>query len=201
MADLADIIGALLAYYPNSRASEETARLYVRTLADLEPGEVEAAVLAHVSTSPHFPTVAELRSRVFDRRLALPHPDEAWIMASRWAFAPEKWEPCSCDGGYADIDAETVCERCGGTERFPVKTPLDGFVREVLDAMGGKFSLREASNPETFRASNPETFRAQFLRLYEARRKRLIEQTNVDALSGALHELEPSRRRELPERA
>jgi hypothetical protein len=77
-----ELIGLLCASYPSASIPAETVKTYARLLADLDPDELEPVVVGHVATSRFFPSVAELRQAVVERRLALPSREEAWERAS-----------------------------------------------------------------------------------------------------------------------
>jgi hypothetical protein len=74
-------IASLRAAFPNANLPAETVAIYEAALADLDPADVERAVVARIKTSRFFPTVAEIREQVAETNLALPGPIEAWNQA------------------------------------------------------------------------------------------------------------------------
>jgi hypothetical protein len=82
VATTGELIGLLCASYPSASIPAETVKAYARLLSDLDPAELEPVVLHQVATSRFFPTVAELRQAVSERRLALPTREDAWARVS-----------------------------------------------------------------------------------------------------------------------
>lgn len=69
--------------YPRADFPERTAVLYGSMLADMDDGQVVAAVHRLVRRSTFLPTIAEIRREVVESMLCLPSPQEAWEMVNR----------------------------------------------------------------------------------------------------------------------
>lgn len=78
----ANLMAGLLLAYPRHAVQQGQTAFYGRMLSDLGYGEVQAAVQAHIAESPYFPSVADIRGLVIERRLSLPSPAEAWEAAN-----------------------------------------------------------------------------------------------------------------------
>jgi hypothetical protein len=61
---LRNVMLLLSAAYPGVDVADQTPKLYHRMLADIPDKLLEAAVLDHISRSPYYPKVSELRSAV-----------------------------------------------------------------------------------------------------------------------------------------
>lgn len=61
MNDIAQIINFLIDAYPRQEIQPGTVKVYQETLKDIDPALLKAAVLKHISKSPWFPSVSELR--------------------------------------------------------------------------------------------------------------------------------------------
>lgn len=80
-ADVCALLGVAKAAYPRMEVSVPTEALWCELLADLDGDAAAAALKRHIATSPHPPTVADLR------RLAAPQLPSA---AAAWAEVLEK---------------------------------------------------------------------------------------------------------------
>ncbi len=58
------LVMSLAAAFPNSRFSPENATVYERAIIDLDARQVQSAVEELISTSPHLPPIAAIRSEV-----------------------------------------------------------------------------------------------------------------------------------------
>jgi hypothetical protein len=93
MPSIGDALNDLRAAFPRDQIREETVRVYARELADLDPGDVEAAVRALIRTSQFFPRVSEIREAAAALRLALPSEADALRQVearTEWARLPEQ---------------------------------------------------------------------------------------------------------------
>jgi len=77
-SELSKIMTLLKCSYPRQEIGEGTLTVYTDMLADLDPGHVAEAVKRHISTSPYFPTIAEIRSSVAEKTCAAPTAAAAW---------------------------------------------------------------------------------------------------------------------------
>jgi hypothetical protein len=73
-------VAALRAAYPRQDFPDESVRMYVRMLADLDPTLVSAAVHRLVNRSAWLPAVSEIRLEVAEETCPLPTAAEAWTM-------------------------------------------------------------------------------------------------------------------------
>ncbi len=64
--EITNILKVLASAYPTFALKEPTTRLYLTLLEDLPGKLLHAAALEHISRSPFFPTIAELRQAAFD---------------------------------------------------------------------------------------------------------------------------------------
>ncbi len=93
--EVAGLVAALTAAFPRAEIGENTVRVYIDMLADLDFDEAQAAVKKLMATSTFFPSIAEIRQAVADLRTRhLPEPEEAW---------EEVMRELRRVGGYLDI--------------------------------------------------------------------------------------------------
>lgn len=57
--------------------------MWARMLADLDAADAQLALDEHVASSPHPPTIADIRSRAIARRIGLPDVAAAWEEVTR----------------------------------------------------------------------------------------------------------------------
>lgn len=76
--EVAELLGILVAAYPNQQINPQTVSVYTMALADLDAGEALQAVRRILAESRFFPTIAEIRQDVTRARVALPSAEEAW---------------------------------------------------------------------------------------------------------------------------
>jgi hypothetical protein len=72
------ILTLLRCAYPRQEVNEGTATVYADMLADLDPDQVAEAVKKHIATSQYFPTIAEIRASVAEKKCAAPSAAGAW---------------------------------------------------------------------------------------------------------------------------
>lgn len=120
------LVGRLKAMYPRQTVDESTIVGYAHYLADLDPDEASAAVDELVATSTWFPTVAEIRGVVAERKLGLPGPMEAFALAMEIATEVDKHYDLPEDVRWA------VCR--------------------AMSTVGGSWSMRASQSPDTLRA-------------------------------------------------
>lgn len=187
------IVAALAASYPHATIGVETVRVYVHALSDLSPAELAAAAGAWVRTEPQwFPTIGQLRRIVFEARLGLPSPEDAWAHAEALTFSPAEYAPCDmCAGtGYPPGDEFTApCGRCNGSgERETRRRGLYGALtapeRAAYEHVGGRAAIAQTDRLEVVRA--------QFLKAYRAARDGAVREANLT--SAGLPELAPALR-------
>lgn len=94
---VAEIMAELADTYPKAEIRPGTLKAYCKMLADIPPGELEAAVAKVVQSSRFFPTIAEIR--------------EAWALAKT---GPKR----SGLDAWADVIAEVRRVGYQGTPRF-----------------------------------------------------------------------------------
>lgn len=131
-------VASLRAAYPNAQIPRETVAIYAAALEDLDAADVQDATAALIKRSKWFPTVAEIRETVAERRLKLPGPVEAWTEATGRA-----------DGTFQGERTPLVTESLnaiGGvwavkTTENPVATRAQflKFFNELRDAQIGAF--------------------------------------------------------------
>lgn len=131
-------VASLRAAFPNANLPAETVAIYAAALKDLDPADVQEAVVGLIKSSRFFPTVAEIREKVAERRLSLPGPVAAWEEAV--ARSEGRWE---ADKTPLVTDALNAI---GGiwavkTSENPVATRAQflKFFNELRDAQVGAF--------------------------------------------------------------
>jgi hypothetical protein len=77
------LIAELRAAYPRSQFPAESIHVYVAYLLDLNYEVTHRAIKEIISSSDFMPSIAQIRTLVFDRELGLPSPDAAWELVSR----------------------------------------------------------------------------------------------------------------------
>ncbi len=87
--DTRRLLAFLAGAYPASKIRAETVDAYAVCLADLATQEVQQATIGLIQTSRFLPTIAEIRARITQTKLAAPLPDEAYANAQHAAEHPE----------------------------------------------------------------------------------------------------------------
>ena len=82
----ADALAALAAAYPDRQIGPDTIAVYLAALDDLPDAEVEQAVAALIRTAHWPPSIAQIRERVAEERLALPTPAAALAQVELHVF-------------------------------------------------------------------------------------------------------------------
>lgn len=77
-SEVTKLIGMLSAAYPKHNISPATLSVYQSMLIDLPAKQTIEEVRDLVTLSRFFPTIAEIRTAVFERELALPPAADAW---------------------------------------------------------------------------------------------------------------------------
>jgi Loader and inhibitor of phage G40P len=72
------LVAVLKAAYPRQETPPETVALYAEMLADLDAGDVTAAVKQHVRSSRYFPTIAEIRDAVREANEHAAYSSSVW---------------------------------------------------------------------------------------------------------------------------
>jgi hypothetical protein len=125
-SDVTAVLAILAAAYPSVEVSESTLVVYETMLADVSPEELQAVVLEHIARSRWFPTVAELRGAIAERRMSLPSAAEALASVSK---ALAKNTAAEMHG----LVFEAV-ERCGGLWEAKRSTTPQRWRQQFLDA-------------------------------------------------------------------
>jgi hypothetical protein len=73
-----EIMATLRDAYPQRQLELGTLNVYAEHLIDLDFAAARAAVSEILTESRFFPTIAEIRQKVFERRCGLPSAEEAW---------------------------------------------------------------------------------------------------------------------------
>lgn len=92
MSTTAMAVAALRVAYPRQEFPDESVRLYVRMLDDLDPTMVGRATERLIRRSTFLPSVAEIRLEVAEESYALPTATEAWSMVSDRGLYPLEGE-------------------------------------------------------------------------------------------------------------
>lgn len=120
-----EVVAELIAAYPSARIPAETARLYMRKLADVPPGVLDEVAHEVICTSERFPSIAALRRAAAERLLALPSEAEALAL----------------------IEARAARR----TQDAPNAPALHPDLAATLRLVGGLSALRTADNPAVWR--------------------------------------------------
>jgi hypothetical protein len=103
-------IAVLRAAYPRQEFPDDTVRVYVRQLSDLDEDAVARAVDRLTKKSVFLPSIAEIRQEVAEEQLALPSASEAWEIAETGDLrnAPDEVRAATeCVGGrYAILRSD-----------------------------------------------------------------------------------------------
>lgn len=78
-ADAALIVARLVASFPNANVRAETIAIYADMIRDLEATETSAAVAQILGTAKYFPSIAEIRTAVIERRCGFPSVESALV--------------------------------------------------------------------------------------------------------------------------
>lgn len=76
-------VAALAAAYPRQQFPEDTQRMYVRMLSDLDEAAVAQATERLIRRSAFLPSISEIRMEVSEAEVGLPSAAEAWEIAQR----------------------------------------------------------------------------------------------------------------------
>lgn len=68
-SEVAKLVAALVAAYPNARVTERTCQVYEAMLTDLDFGAAQMASARLIATTRFLPTIAEIRAAVVDMTL------------------------------------------------------------------------------------------------------------------------------------
>ncbi len=142
---MARLITILAAAYPRVTLSEATVELYSRMLADLDFANAQAAVVQHIATNPHFPSVAEIRRIAVERTCGLPTPLEAWMevrvqMQAHGIYEAPTWSHPSVGRAVDAIGFRNLCM----SENISVERAQ--FLR-AYEAIRDQWILREQARP------------------------------------------------------
>lgn len=171
IAEITNLFEDLAIVYPKQTVTEHTIVVYARYLADLDIGEIKVALDQHISTSPFFPTVADLRNAVFHNR-ELMQPTLTGDVA--WGKVMRKLQ-------NGDINAYVYCDYVA-TREYSGKPRLnwdDPLIHEACLAVGGYRYLTQMTN-DTLMAD-----RSHFVKVYndlrarEAARAKLLPSTQA----------------------
>jgi hypothetical protein len=115
MNGIAAAIGVLRDAYPRQDFPDRSVALYATALADLDDGELLAAVRRLIRRSAWLPSISEIREEVAEARLGLPSPDEAWALVQaetpKRSLPPEVADTLRALGGSWAIRTTTQPDR------------------------------------------------------------------------------------------
>lgn len=114
-AETAELMAVLMAAYPNQSIGEPTLKVYAMMLRDLDYLEVMDASQHLLSECRFFPTIAEIRQTVAERRCTLPEPAEAWGEVMRAIrdvgfYGRPHWSSDAVRRAVAAIGWENICQ-------------------------------------------------------------------------------------------
>lgn len=149
-----ELVAGMIDMYPRQDMRPRTAELYVRGLADLPYDDALLALDEHQATSDWFPTVAEIRRLVAERRLQLPGPAEAWELLQLWIADGKEWVPCTDCGGTGWIAAnDSPCTTCRAEGKVrPERRAVPSALRRATEVVGGEYALTHSEEPGISRA-------------------------------------------------
>ena len=81
--EVAEAVAVLAAAHPRQPIQEETVKVYVAALSDIDPERLADAVEFCVITMRSFPTISDIRRRVAEAELGLPTPQQALVEVSK----------------------------------------------------------------------------------------------------------------------
>jgi hypothetical protein len=142
------ILKMLIAAYPREPIQDETPQLYKRFLSDLPDEILEAAVMQHISSSPFFPRVSELREAAANLAVGiedLPPAMQAWGLVLKYMNGFEE------DSHLVHYGRDQVPE---------FENPI---LMQTINAMGWR-QLCDSTNQISDRARFIETYNAHFQR-------------------------------------
>lgn len=141
------IMAALKASYPRATISDKTVQVYARMMEDLDAEAVAAAVREWVASSPHFPTVAELRLTVAEAACPLPPADEAWHEVSE---AMLRWDDSDSSTWWPDWSSPELARCVGDVGGLPGLT----HSRNISADRAQLLRLYEAARGRAIRSAN-----------------------------------------------
>ncbi len=102
-----DLVAIIAATWTRPPVSEATVYAYAFGLADLDHAAAKEAVRSLMQTSRFLPTIAEVRERAVEQRVALPSPEEAWGIVRRaiGALGMYRTPVFDCDEIQAAVNA------------------------------------------------------------------------------------------------
>lgn len=178
--EAATLVSTMKAAWEREPISAERIKLYIRMLVDMPYAEAAAAVDHLIASNTYFPTVAELRRCVAERRLGLPDSAAAWELADAWSRGAALRVPCpACSStatpGWADFQADVVCPECHGVLTVPgdEQVRLPEAVLRAAELVGGRHGIKTAAEPGIVRS--------QFTKAYLQFREEAIQVVQVPA--------------------
>lgn len=175
---LRQAVAMLKAAYPDRMMGEQTEAVWLKSLSDFSGDEVRDAVNVAVASEVRMPSIARVREIVFERRLNLADPHQAWERVTAFVHFRGKTVKCiACAGFGTATGGEDVCPTCRGNGEVqdasdrPVLTEVE---RRALDFVGGRHEARSSDRPAVVRA--------QFLKAYEQFRSEEIRVANLTSL-------------------
>lgn len=143
------LIAILKAGYPRQAVTQETVLLYTEMLRDLDGRDALRAVREHIASSPYFPAISEIRSKVARARVDAQPAELAWegvlaAVSRDGRYKQPKLPPVSA----AAVDAvgwEAICNsELIGVERAAFIRAYNAVMeRELREANVGALEGRE----------------------------------------------------------
>lgn len=151
MSDIAQIINFLIHAYPRQEIAEGTIKVYKETLRDIDPDLLKSAVLKHISKSPWFPSVSELRdcaASLIEQANGEPDAFTAWAEVMQQIRHVGSWgEPTFSNpridkavrgiGGWRELclSENTIADRARFVEAYNTYQTRDKDDRRMLPAI------------------------------------------------------------------
>ena len=116
-SEAAKMVAVLRAAFARDTIGDDTSPVYERYLADLEAKEVWPAVDEIIATRKWFPTVAEIRTLVVQRRISAPSVAKAFSDIARYQHDQAKGEVFKASE-YMPPIAQRAFALCGGLHGY-----------------------------------------------------------------------------------
>lgn len=151
MSEIPQIINFLIHAYPRQEISKGTIDVYKETLKDIDPDLLRAAVLKHISKSPWFPSVSELRdaaASLIEQASGEPDTFTAWAevmeqvrQVGSWGeptfSSPRIYKAIQGIGGWRELcmSENTIADRARFIEAYNTYQSRDQEHRRMLPAV------------------------------------------------------------------
>ena len=137
------LIKVLVAAYPRQEMREDTIKVYVSTLSDLDYKATEKSIMKHIRTSKWFPTIAEIREDVAEALHEIPSLEDAMTTLKQASGAGNYALMCSNDILKQAVD--TVGWQKLTHSEFP--DPLYRQVKDAYAKLRGKHLEKLINSP------------------------------------------------------